>query len=323
MNHRNLAIIVSITMMVAVAALSGCTGSSPQPSPTAAPAGSNYPMNVTDNFGRNITIPSLPERIVSLSPANTEILFDLGLGDRIVGGTDYDDYPAAAKNITHVSGFSTVSYEKIANVSPDLIIAEDTTSEDAVDKLQSMGYPVITLKNSNMTMIENNIKLIGKATGTDANATALVNDINARMDNISSKTAQLNDSQKPTVLLLAGYVPGEDIYVYGNGTYGDDLIKLAGGKNAAAALTDFKVMTPEVMASADPDYIIVPVDNIMTTTDDFNSFKNGSLDWMKDMKAYKNGHIIMVDGNLMERPGPRLPDAGLAIAKAIHPELFQ
>jgi iron complex transport system substrate-binding protein len=320
MNHRNLAIIVSITMMVAVAALSGCTGSSP--SPTVAPAG-NYPMNVTDNFGRNITIPSLPQHIVSLSPANTEILFDLGLGDRIVGGTDFDDYPAAAKNITHVSGFNTVSYEKIANVSPDLIIAEDTTSEDAVNKLESMGYPVIVLKNSNMTMIENNIKLIGKATDTDANATVIVNGIDARMNNISAKTATLDDSQKPSVLLLAGYMPGENIYVYGNGTYGDDLIMLVGGKNAAAALTDFKVMTPEVMASADPDYIIVPVDNIMTTTEDFNSFKNGSLSWMKDMKAFKNGHILMVDGNLMERPGPRLPDAGLAMAKAIHPELFQ
>ena len=320
MNHRNLAIIVSIAMMVAVAAFSGCTGSSPQPS--VAPAG-NYPMNVTDNFGRNITIPSLPQRIVSLSPANTEILFDLGLGDRIVGGTDFDDYPAAAKNITHVSGFNTVSYEKIANVSPDLIIAEDTTSEDAVNELESMGYPVMVLKNSNMTMIENNIKLIGKATGTDANATAIVNGIVSQMDNVSAKTATLNDSQKPSVLLLAGYVPGEDIYVYGNGTYGDDLIKLVGGTNAASALTDFKVMTPEVIASADPDYIIVPVDNIMTTTDDFNSFKNGSLDWMKDMKAYKNGHIIAVDGNLMERPGPRLPAAALAMAKAIHPELFQ
>jgi len=133
----------------------------------------------------------------------------------------------------------------------------------------------------------------------------------------------LNDSQKPSVLLLAGYVPGQAIYVYGSGTYGDDLIALAGGKNAASGIADFGVMNNEAIAKADPDYIIVPVDNLMTTTDDFNGFKNGSLPWMKDMKAYQNGHIIMVDGNLMERPGPRLPDAALDIAKAIHPELFQ
>ena len=279
-------------------------------------------MNVTDNFGRVITLTHAPQRIVSLSPANTEILFALGAGDKLVGGTDYDDYPAEAKNVTHVSGFSGVSYEKIGNVSPDVIFAEDITSEDAVNKLQSMGYPVIVLKNSNMTSIENNIKLMGQVTGTEDNATALVKSIDDRMGSISAKTANLTAAQKPSVLLLAGYVPGESIYVYGSGTYGDDLIKLAGGTNAAANITDFKVMSSEAIASADPDYIIVPVDGLMTTNDSFNQFKNGSLAWMTNMKAYKNNHIIMVDGNLMERPGPRLPDAGMAMAKAIHPELF-
>ena len=325
MSNKNLAIIISIVTIVAVLAISGCTGSSPQMMPTTSPTTTNssYPMNVTDNFGRVLTISHMPERIVSLSPANTEILFALGLGDRIVGGTDYDDYPADAKNITHVSGFSGVSYEKIGNVTPDVIFAEDMTSQDAVNQLQTMGYPVIVLKNSNMTNIENNIKLMGKVTGTDSNASALAKSIDDRMNDIGSKTAQLNDSQKPSVLLLAGYVPGESIYVYGSGTYGDDLIRLAGGKNAAANITDFQVMSTEAIAVADPDYIIVPVDNLMTTTDSFNAFKNGSLTWMKDMKAMKNGNIIMVDGNLMERPGPRLPDAGLAMAKAIHPELFQ
>ncbi|HTX44058.1 MAG TPA: ABC transporter substrate-binding protein, partial [Methanocella sp.] len=149
-----------------------------------------------------------------------------------------------------------------------------------------------------------------------------VKSIDDRTAGITAKTANLTDAQKPSVLLLAGYVPGESIYVYGAGTYGDDLIKQAGGKNAASGVTDFKVMSSEAIATADPDYIIVPVDGLMTTTDSFNQFKNGSLAWMTGMKAYKNNHIIMVDGNLMERPGPRLPDAGLDIAKAIHPELF-
>ncbi|HTY90552.1 MAG TPA: ABC transporter substrate-binding protein [Methanocella sp.] len=321
--YKDLTIIVSICIVAVVLALCGCTTSSPQASPTPAPTTTaGFPMNVTDNFGRVITLSHAPERIVSLSPANTEILFALGAGNKLVGGTDYDDYPAEAKNVTHVSGFSGVSYEKIGNASPDVIFAEDITSEDAVNKLTSMGYPVIILKNSNMTNIEKNILLMGKVTGKEANATAIVKNIDDRMAAITAKAASLNDSQKPSVLLLVGYVPGESIYVYGSNTYGDDLIRQAGGKNTAANVNEFAVMSSEAIASADPDYIIVPVDGLMTTTDSFNAFKNGSLPWMANMKAYKNGHIIMVDGNLMERPGPRLPDAGLAIARAIHPELF-
>ena len=322
MRNRDLAIIITITMCIAVLPLSGwCASGSPQASPGA--ASSSYPMNVTDNFGRVSTIPQLPQRIVSLSPANTEILFDLGLGDKIVGGTEYDDYPPAAENITHVGGFSTVDDEMVVNVSPDVIFAEDTISMDAVNKLQSMGFTVILLDNSNMTMIENNIKLIGEVTGTESNATALVNDINARMSNISDKTASVNASQRPSVLLLAGYVSGGDIYVYGSGTYGADLITLAGGTNAAANITSYGVMSPEAIIAADPDYIIDPVGNSMGDLTSFNSLKNGSVTWMQDMTAYKEGHIIMVDGNVMERPGPRLPDAALEIAQAIHPELFQ
>lgn len=328
MSYRNLAIIITIAIFVAVLPFSGCTSSSPQASPTAAPsvsplpATSSYPMNVTDNFGRVITIPQMPQRIVSLSPANTEILFDLGVGDKIVGNDQYDDYPAAAENITHVGGFSTVDYEMVANVSPDVIFAEDTISADAVNKMQSMGYNVIELDNSNMTMIENNIKLMGEITGTESNATALVNSINAQMSNISSKTVGLNASQRPSVLLLAGYVAGSDIYVYGSGTYGDDLINLVGGTNAAANISSYGVMSPEAIIAANPDYIIDPVGNSMGDLASYDSLKNGSPSWVQSLTAYQEGHIIMVNGNIMERPGPRLPQAALEIAQVIHPELF-
>jgi len=329
MRNRNLAIIITIAMIIAVLSISGCTSSSPQASPAASAsaspttAQSGYPMNITDNFGRVITISHMPQRIVSLSPANTEMLFDLGVGDKIVGGTEYDDYPPAAENITHVGGFSTVDYEMVANVSPDVIFAEDTISNDSVNEMESMGFPVILLDNSNMSMIENNIKLMGEVTGTESNATALVNNINAQMSNISAKTAGLNASQKPSVLLLAGYVSGESIYVFGSGTYGDDLINLVGGTNAAANITSYGVMSPEAIIAANPDYIIDPVGNTMGDINSFESLKNGSVTWMQGLTAYKEGHIIMVNANVMERPGPRLPQAALEIAQAIHPELFQ
>jgi len=331
MSYRNLAIIITIAIFIAVLPFSGCTSSSPQASPTAAPsvspsvspsAASTYPMNVTDSFGEVITIAQQPQRIVSLSPANTEILFDLGVGGKIVGNDQYDDYPAAAENITHVGGFSTVDDEMVANVSPDIIFAEDTISQDAVTKLQSMGYTVVMLDNSNMTMIEKNIQLMGQITGTESNATALVDSINSQMSNISDKTTGLNASQRPSVLILAGYEAGSDIYVYGSGTYGDDLIKLVGGTNAAANVSNYAIMNTEAIIAANPDYIIDPVGNSMGDLASYYSLKNGSPSWVQGLTAYQEGHIIMVDGNIMERPGPRLPQAALEIAQVIHPELF-
>ncbi len=310
-----------IALLVAVSmAICGCS-STVTPAPTPVPM-SQYPMTVSDYYNRTATIAHTPERIVSLSPVNTEILFDLGMGDKIVGDTDYCDYPAEAKNITHVSGFKTISYENITAADPDLILAEDIVSEEAIIRLREIGFPVVELKNSNLTMIRENIRLIGRITNTSANATALVSEIDRGIDNIRSKTAGLNDNEKPTVLLLAGLTK-KAIYPYGSGTYGDELLTLTGGRNVASGLTGFQVMSNEAIIKADPDYIVVPVDGVMCTMSGYNNLKNGNESWMKDLKAVKAGKVMMVDGSLFLRPGPRTPEAGIALARAIHPELFQ
>jgi iron complex transport system substrate-binding protein len=320
-------ILVTALLVVAVALVCGCSGTA---TPTASPATptpgavSQYPMTVFDYFGRTATIAAVPQRIISLSAADTEMLFDLGVGSKIVGDDDYSDYPAEAKNITHVSGFNTVNYELITSVNPDLIVAEDIVGEEAVTKLRDIGFQVVELKNSNLSLIRSNIELLGKITNTQANATALVASIDSGIAGISAKTAGLNDSQKPNVLLVTGFiVSSPQIYPYGAGTYGDELLKLAGGRNAAENISLYAVMSNEAIVQADPDYVVIPVDGVMCTMDDYNYFKNGTAPWMKSLKAVQNGKVMMVDGNLFLRPGPRSPEAGLALARAIHPELFQ
>jgi iron complex transport system substrate-binding protein len=316
-------IIVTALLIAVVALVCGCSGTAtPTATPTPAEA-SQYPMTVSDYYNRNATIASEPQHIISLSAANTEMLFGLGVGSKIVGVDDYSDYPAEAKNITHVSGFSSVSYEKITAANPDLIVAEDIVGEEAVTRLRSMGFPVVELKNSNLSLIKSNIALLGKITNTEKNATTMVNNLNSGIAGISAKTAGLNDSQKPNVLLVTGYLTGLEIYPYGTGTYGDELLTLAGGRNAAKNISLYAVMSNEAIVQADPDYIVIPVDGVMCTMSDFNYFKNGTDPWMKSLTAVKNGKVVMVDGNLFLRPGPRSPEAGFALARAIHPELFQ
>ncbi|OPY30577.1 MAG: Cobalamin-binding protein precursor [Methanocella sp. PtaU1.Bin125] len=312
--------IVFVLLAAVVVTVCGCS-STVTPSPAPEPM-SLYPMTVSDYYDCTVTIAHAPERIVSLSPVNTEILFDLGAGGRIVGNTDYCDYPAGAKNITHVSGFNAISYEKIIAICPDLIVAEDIVSEEAIARLRETGIPLVELKNNNLSMIRENILLIGKITDTEANATALVAGIDRDVESIRSKTAGLNDSQKPTVLLLAGLTK-KAIYPYGTGTYGDELLTLTGGRNVASGLTGYQVMSNEAIIKADPDFIVVPVNTPMCTMSAYENLKNGSEPWMKDLKAVRAGKVIAVEGSLFLRPGPRTPEAGLALARAIHPELFQ
>lgn len=297
-------IIITILLIAAAAVVAG----------PAMAATSQYPMTVTDNFNRTATLAKAPERIVSLSPTNTELLFELGVGDKIVGTDDYSNFPEAAKDITHVSGFAEVSYEKITAVNPDLIFVDDVIGEVVVTKLRSMGFQVIELKNSNLTMLRKNIALMGLATDTSANATAIIAGIDAQVSQIAAKTAALKLASKPNVLLVTGLYSDETIYPFGNGTYGDELITMAGGKNAAAGITQYGVMSHEAIVLQDPDVIIIPVDAISAPS--VQAFQNGSMQWANGLTAVKKGQVYTVDADIVNRPA-KIADSGVMIADII------
>ena len=284
------------------------------PSLAQTPAATGFPVNVTDDLGVTTTVARAPERIVSLSPANTELLFDLGVGDKIVGVDSYSNYPAAANNITRVSGFSEINYEAITAVAPDLIFVEDIIGEAAVTRLRGMGFPVIELKHSNLTMLKQDIGLMGQATGTPANATALIASIDAVVAQIQSRAAALKLDPKPDVLLVTGLYGDETIYPFGNGTYGDELIRLAGGRNAAGNISQFGIMSHEAIIAEDPDVIIIPVDAISAPY--VQAFQNGSMAWANGLRAVRAGQVYTVDADVVNRP-PKIADTGLMIANII------
>jgi iron complex transport system substrate-binding protein len=316
MKMKDIAIIVSIFLVVAILALSGCTGPSVQP--TTGPTAGKYPMNITDDKGRVVTIKKMPERIVSLSPTNTEILFALGLGDRVVGVTDYCNYPPEALNKTKVGGITNVNVEQVAALNPDIVLAASLTKKETAEKLDSMGYPVFVNDPRNVSDIEKSIMNVGRACGAEDNATRLCGEINASIKAITDKTSRLNESQKPKVLML---LDTYDFYVAGSNCYGDDLIKIAGGQNVAYRLEDYKAMSKEAVIDADPDIIIMPVDQYSQA--DFEKLRNGTEDWMRQLSAVRNGKVYAIASDPIFRPGPRVVDAAQDMAKIIHPELFQ
>ena len=153
---------------------------------------------IIDNAGREIRIDGQPQRIISLSPSNTEILYALGIDDKIVGVTEYCDYPEQAKAIEKIGGFANPNIEKIVSLNPDLVIANDIHQE-AVEDLERLGFPVIILCPKNIYDMLENIKLLGKALGREGYADELVESLNGRIEAVQEKVSAIPEAEKPKV----------------------------------------------------------------------------------------------------------------------------
>ena len=132
-----------------------CLGCTPEPTPG----------NLVDDLGRTVTINQIPQRIISLAPSNTEILFALGLDDRVVGVTEYCSYPEAATGKPKVGGFSTVDIEKVVSLEPDLVLATRIHGKTVIPALEELGLTVVALTPSSLDDVLNSITLVGRLTG--------------------------------------------------------------------------------------------------------------------------------------------------------------
>ncbi len=293
-------------------------GSAPAsvPSPSAttkasATAGA-FPASITDFQNRSVAISRRPERIVSIGPSNTEFLFALGAGDRVVGTDDFSDEPAAATSITHVGGVK-VSIEKVVSLKPDLIVTVKF-SDGTIEALSQTSAAVLVVDPQNATDVARTAALLGQAVG--ANGAKLAADIQAQLDAVKAKTA---NASKPKVFHEIDASDLTKMYTVGPGSFIDDLIKLAGGTNvAAAAKTQYPTISAEEVVRADPE-IVVLADAAYGTTIDQVIARPG---WSA-LSAVKNKRVYPVSGSLFSRPGPRLGTAAEAYAKLVHPELFK
>ena len=269
-------------------------------------------------MGRTIKIAQLPQRIVSLAPSNTEIIYALGLEDKLVGTTDYCDYPEAAKTKPRIAGYTTPNMEKLVSLQPDLILAESIHEKTVLPALEKLGLTVIVTSATSLDTVLNDIKLIGQVNGKSKAAMRLVNDLKKRIQAIVSKTAGLTPEQRPKVLYVVWHDP---IWTMGRETFINDLIWKAGGVNIFAA--DFeksRVVSLEAIITKNPQVIIV---SGMGTTGDliYNNIKKETR--LRDIDAMRNNRIYKIsDANLIERPGPRIVDGLEEVARLLHPEIF-
>ena len=264
----------------------------------AAPRG----FTVTDDFGRNVTLKGVPARIISLSPSNTEILFAIGAGDRVVGVTEYCNYPPAAKTRPRVGGVSTVSIEKVVALNPDIVIGCSLNGKDTFERLEELGIPVLGLNPKNISGILADIELVGRVTGEESNATNLVATMKSRLDAIRAKARAMSGSQQaPTVFYDIG-----GFYTAGNGTFVNEIIETAGGRNIAADKTGYFQMSIEELIAENPQVIICDrgMGSMSKAYEEIMSD-----DRLKIVDAVRNNRVYLIDGDIIDRPGPRIVNA--------------
>jgi len=272
---------------------------------------------LTDDMGTTITIESPPQRIVSLSPSNTEILFALGLGDRVVGVTEYCNYPAGALEKPTVGGYSTVNIEKVIAEKPDLVLVSYGNGEELVENLRSLGYTVLALNPGTLGRVVDDIRLVGKATGADENATALADQLQERIDDVEDRVSTAGE--RPTV---AHVIWNDPIFVSGTGTIQDELIRTAGGTNAFPGVEGWMNIGIEDFIQANPDVLIVNAGTGMGGGEDAIAQFFINEPRFSKVSAIRDNRVYIIDSDVVDRSGPRIVDALEIFARAVHPSLF-
>lgn len=271
-----------------------------------------------DDQGQVVQLEGAPQRIVSLAPNITEILFAIGLGDRVVGVTEFCTFPKGAQAVEKVAGFNTLSVEKIIAAKADLVLASRGNDREGVETLRKMGVPVFGVEIQSIEQLLERIERLGKLGGVEEQATALRQALEKRVGQVRARVDSLEE--RPRVMW--GYL-GEPVYTAGGNTMIDDVFELAGGTNVGRlAPGAWPQVSLETMVSWAPE-VIITTDNM----GEERAFEKKleemrRTDGWKSLPAMRDRRVYNIDGDLLNRAGPRLIDALEQIAALLHPEAF-
>ena len=291
----------------------------PTPSPSVAVA---FPASLTDDEGTAVTIKAAPQKIVSLTPATTEILFDLGVGDRIVATDDGSDFPAEAVALPDVATFSSVDTEKVVASGADLVIAGGLgfTPSDAIAKLRSLNVPVLVVYAPSVDGVLKDIELIGAAVGASDKATEITDAMRADMklttDAAGAEAAKAGS--KPRVYYEIGYTDGTgEIFAPADKSFLAEMVTLAGADAITTGDPNSYQIPLEKLIERDPQTIILGVNPFYSPAPSAVAARPG---W-NVMTAVKDNVIRPVNDTEITRPGPRLAAGLRALTTAIWPDI--
>ncbi|MFC2070177.1 ABC transporter substrate-binding protein [Chloroflexota bacterium] len=278
---------------------------------------SQSPIEITDQLGRTVTLEKAPERIVSLAPSNTEILYALGLGDKVVGVTKSCDYPTEVTEKPIIGGFSSPNLEEIVALSPDLVIAASRHEEEIIPQLEEKGITVLGLNPKTFDSILSAITLIGDVTGNNEEASQLVADMESRIKAVTDKVSDLTEDEKPRVFYLTWHDP---LKTSGATSLNNELIEKAGGKNIFIDVTGVQTIDLEMLVARDPQVMIAGTG--MGTGEENTLLYLQEESRLDNTEASKNGSIYGINIDITGRGGPRIVEGLEHFAKCIHPKTF-
>lgn len=287
-----------LTLLFSIAACApappGVSGPSPSPAVAASPSPS-FPLTVADFQGRSVTIAKRPERIVSIGPSNTEFLFALGAGERVVAVDTFSDEPAGAKAKDKVGGAFDLNVEKVIALKPDLVVSLQISRGAPLEKIAGQGIAVLIVDPQGIPDAARTAILLGDAVGADGRTLARSID-----DGIAAVKAKAATVKKKRVYHEIDASDPNKIFTVGPGSFIHDLMEIAGGVNVAArAGTAYPQVSPEEIIRGDPEVIVFASSGL---TPEQIAARPG---W-GGITAVRTRRIVRVDGNLMHRPGPRL-----------------
>lgn len=272
----------------------------------------SYPLTITDMANRSVTIREEPVRVVSLAPSITETIFYIGAGDKLVGVTDYADWPPAVKNITRVGGYGAyANLEEIAKLNPDLIIADNAVfyKQGFLENLEKIA-PVVIVNPESIEGIYQQVELLGKVLNREEQASLVIAEMKAQISYIEGLVA---NASRPSVMYLVSTYNG--YWVGGKNTFAEGIIRIAGGKNAFGDVDGWKAVSAEEIVARNPDVVIIASAYV-----DPSVFCSEPL---STIKAATEGKVYTVsDPNVFQRPSPRIVLAIRETAELLHPELF-
>ncbi|MBN1304357.1 MAG: ABC transporter substrate-binding protein [Anaerolineales bacterium] len=292
--------------------LSACGGSVPGLAPRT--------ETIRDAFGREVTLSGTPQRIISLAPSVTEMLFAVDAGGQVVGRDSYSDYPEEVQGVIDIGdGFSSLNTELILSLEPDLILAAEITSLEQISQLEDLGLSVFVVPNPlDFEELYQRLELVAHLTGHDQAVGQLVGSLKERVAAVDKTLADIQG--RPLVFYeLDGTDPNAP-WTSGPGTFVDMIITRAGGQNLAGSMDGQWVQVSlEVLVMQDPDLILLGSAHWGGVTPEDVSARAG---W-ETLTAVQDGRVYTFDDNTVSRPGPRLVDGYEAMAKQLHPELFR
>lgn len=288
-----------------------------------------YPLQVVDTCGRLVVVPKKPERIVSLAPSTTELLFAVGAGNLVVGVDEFSNYPPEVVELVKsgrvkvVGGFANPNVELVASLNPDLVVGVSGVQAKFLEALSKRGIPTLCLDAESVEDVVKAAGLLGLVLGKQEEAAKVAVGIKEGLANVSSFVSEAASAERPKVLFVVWVEP---IFAAGGASWVSSLVEVAGGVNALAELNaSWPMLSWEAVLKANPDVIVL--------AEGAGGLKSAeeAVKWLlsqpgaANVSAVAKGRVYMVRGELNDafsRPSPRVVLAAWALAYILHPEAF-